>query len=274
MRARSLILSVAFALGLAQGCASPPKAVQGNAGQGGNSGTGGATSSSACPAYVSYSSDAGALAAGHLGSGPARILELPTALQSRWSRCLPSYPRWRTVRPQRHRSIGTTRLATQSTCFVKRYAAAQQPAKGQLWLLMEVRVELVRSFERWVYDSRKVTPHARHLHARSTGGTGMSSFASCATTPNNLSPTLTAAQAATCAACIRISMVLTVTGAAQDLAHIIDATREPSQAGVRLRHVVRARTGHSATWRFVRINRRPSSSTRASPRTDRFFHAG
>jgi RNA polymerase sigma factor (sigma-70 family) len=227
MRARSLILSVAFASGLAQGCASPPKAVQGNAGQGGNSGTGGATSSSACPAYVSYSSDAGALAAGHLGSGPLEFSSCPLlsnpagqvpAIVSAMADCATAKAPVDWNNP-----TGDT-----IDVFVKRYAAAQQPAKGQLWLLMGGPGGAGSNFERWVYDLAKSLP-TLDIYMPDHRGTGMSSFASCATTPNNLSPTLTAAQAATCAACIPHLDGLTVTGAAQDLAHIIDATREPSQ---------------------------------------------
>jgi pimeloyl-ACP methyl ester carboxylesterase len=105
--------------------------------------------------------------------------------------------------------------------FVKRYRAAQQPASGQLWLLSGGPGNAGSDFEAWTFDLAKSAP-TLDIYLPDHRGTGRSTFRTCGAS-------LTPAVAQTCAASIPHLDGLTVTGAAEDLARLIDGARVPSQ---------------------------------------------
>jgi len=112
----------------------------------------------------------------------------------------------------------------QQHLFVKRYPAAKQPAAAQLWLLDGGPGEPGLDFEEWVYYIGQLAP-TLDIYMPDHRGTGKSALASCA----DYGWPLTAETAASCAASIPHLDGLTVTGAARDLALLIDATRAPGQ---------------------------------------------
>jgi len=105
--------------------------------------------------------------------------------------------------------------------FVKRYPAAKQPAKGQLWLLAGGPGASGSMFEGLAFRIAKSIP-LLDIYMPDHRGTGKSSWAGClgGVTPNN---------AANCAKQIGHLDGLTTTDAAKDLASLIDATRAPGQ---------------------------------------------
>jgi pimeloyl-ACP methyl ester carboxylesterase len=119
--------------------------------------------------------------------------------------------------------------------FVKRYPAAQQPAKGQLWLLNGGPGAPGSVLDPLAFFLARVLPEL-DFYMPDHRGTGKSAFATCGSTTVDLGPpawpsgpsSLTPAAAAQCAAAIPHLQGLTPTDAAKDLALLIDATRAPS----------------------------------------------
>ena len=104
--------------------------------------------------------------------------------------------------------------------FVKRYPAAKQPAKGQLWLLTGGPGGAGTDLEPLAYRIAKSIP-ALDIYLPDHRGTGRSSPASCGD--------ITPATAMACANKFPHLDGLTATDAAKDLAGLIDATRTSSQ---------------------------------------------
>jgi pimeloyl-ACP methyl ester carboxylesterase len=112
----------------------------------------------------------------------------------------------------------------QTSVFVKRHSAAQQPASAQLWLLGGGPGEPGVDFEEWAYYLGKLAP-TLDIYLPDHRGTGRSALATC----TDYGWPLTAETAASCAASIPHLDGLTVTGAARDLAALIDAAWAPGQ---------------------------------------------
>jgi pimeloyl-ACP methyl ester carboxylesterase len=101
--------------------------------------------------------------------------------------------------------------------FVKRYPAREQPAKGQLWLLAGGPGYAGSDSESWAYRLAPKLP-TLDIYMPDHRGTGKSGLATC---PSRHDPT--------CAAAVPHLDGLTTTGAARDLALLIDGTRGPAQ---------------------------------------------
>lgn len=104
--------------------------------------------------------------------------------------------------------------------FLKRYRAAKQPARGQLWLLAGGPGESGSVFEPHAFLIGKTLPDI-DIYMPDHRGTGRSSFAPCAQ--------LNGYTEAACITQVPYLAGLTTTNAARDLAALVERTRAPSQ---------------------------------------------
>ena len=102
--------------------------------------------------------------------------------------------------------------------FVKRYPAAMQPARGQLWMLGGGPGDPGSILETLAFLIATTLP-TLDLYLPDHRGTGKSTFAACSSTSTP----------AECAAAVPHLRGLTATDAARDLAALIDASRTSSQ---------------------------------------------
>ena len=136
--------------------------------------------------------------------------------------------------------------------FVKRYPAAKQPAKGQLWLLAGGPGEAGSCYEHTAFRVAKSIP-LLDIYMPDHRGTGKSTLADRAggVTPTN---------AAACAKKFQHLDGLTTTDAARDVAALIDATRVPAQ------QVFVLGVSHGTYWAQRYLQVRPDRADRGDPR--------